>query len=111
MRSVLAALLTVVAFAAHAELESSPTEYYSMGNLMTDASNVKMQIVPRAQVNQICQETSRQLGNAGFSTPVEGCSFWIVYQQKHYCHIIVGDRTNNDILGHEFRHCIQGAFH
>ena len=111
MRFIIAAVLMLVAVQANAALEASPTDFYDVSKLETDTTTVSIHTVPRDNVNAVCNKVSSELGKGRFKTAVEGCAFWEVHNGQSYCHIIVGSRTNNDILGHEFRHCVQGQFH
>lgn len=100
------ALITVLAIVSTSVLAESPTEMWSVrNNLRHSEVQVSIQIVnnPAEQ----CQKESRARGYGGFGMPVQACTFW----QGKNCTIILGQKTNNDILGHEMRHCLQGAFH
>jgi hypothetical protein len=106
MKKALVILLAVVTMNANAQLEKSATEMYSIRNLVTTETQVK--IIRTDDVMKTCDAESKKLGFGGFrGTLMEACSF----HNNKTCTIIVGYRTNNDILGHEFRHCIQGSFH
>ena len=112
MRAIIAAIIVVAwAGSAVAELESGPLDYFDMTHLETTSTTVSVYTVPRKEVNAACNRISVELGRGRFSNPVEGCAFWEKHNNRDYCHIIVGDQSNNDILGHEFRHCVQGQFH
>ena len=106
MKKALAVLLAVVTMNANAQLEKSATDMYSIRDLVTTETQVK--IIRTDNVMQTCEAESKRRGFGGFrGTLMEACSF----HNSKTCTIIVGYRTNNDILGHEFRHCIQGSFH
>lgn len=40
---------------------------------------------------------------------VPACAGWDF--QRHTCTIVTGTTTTHQILGHEVRHCFEGAFH
>ena len=98
-------VLALVATTAHAELERGPKDYYDLTRLMT--SQTQITIRPVDNVQAVCEKESRARGFGGFGTPMEACSFWA----PNTCTIIVPRMSNNDILGHELHHCIQGSFH
>jgi hypothetical protein len=106
MKKALVILLAVVSMNASAQLEKSPTEMYSIRNLMTTETQVK--VIRTDNVVKTCEAESKRRGFGGFrGATMEACSF----HNERTCTIVVGFMTNNDILGHEFRHCIQGSFH
>jgi len=98
-------VLTLVATTAHADLERGPTDFYSLDKLMTTQTTITIRPVDNVQA--VCEKESRARGFGGFGTPMEACSFWA----PNTCTIIVPRRANNDILGHELRHCFVGKFH
>jgi len=106
MRKLLLIILATIIASANAELEKSATEKFSIENLVTTDTQVKL--VRTHNVMQTCELESKRRGLGGFRGAIfEACSF----HTKKDCTIIVGYMTNNDILGHEFRHCVQGSFH
>jgi hypothetical protein len=106
MRKLLSIVLITIITSANAQLEKSATEKYSVESLVTTDTQVK--VIRAINVIQTCELESKQRGMGGFRGAIfEACSFYT----KNECTIIVGYTTNNDILGHEFRHCIQGNFH
>ena len=98
-------LLVLPVSVASAALEKSPTEMYSVAKLITQQTTVT--VIVADNVRKTCQAESHRRNLGGFKHEFEACSFW----NEEKCTIVVGKRTNNDILGHEFRHCIQGHFH
>lgn len=62
-------------------------------------------------VQKACEAESRRRGLGGFKIQVEACSFWGKRLMVDVCHIITEKSTNLDTLGHEMRHCFQGAYH
>ena len=62
---------------------------------------------PVDNVQQECEKESRKRGLGGFGYGVDACSFW----ENNSCTIITPKKTTTTILGHEMRHCLQGAFH
>jgi hypothetical protein len=64
-------------------------------------------IVADSDVQATCEAVSKDRGLGGFGIPVAACSFW----QTKTCLIITGKQTTMHQVGHEIRHCFQGAFH
>lgn len=109
MKSLLVMGSLLLALPLAAEMEKSPMEFYSVKQLMTRKVSVRVRVVRNVQ--QSCEDESHKLQLGGFGYPMEACSFWTNGDGTYACTIIVGEETNNNILGHEFRHCIQGHFH
>lgn len=106
MKKATAILLLSVSTVSYAQLERSPTEMYSLSKVMT--TSTKVNLIRTHNVLKTCELESKRRGFAGFKgLPMEACSFW----DANSCTIVVGYKTNNDILGHELRHCFQGNFH
>jgi hypothetical protein len=100
---VLIATLVLVSTSLLAE---SPTEMWLLRQNMRHTDfNVSIQSVDEPA--EVCQAESRKRGFGGFSVPVQACTFW----EGKNCMIFLGRKINNDIFGHEMRHCLQGAFH
>jgi len=102
-------ILFLSASVAHAGLEKSPTEMYDMTKRMADKVTVKIETVSNIQAT--CESESRRRNFGGFGYGVEACTFWDKGFTGHSCTIFIGKKTNNDILGHELRHCFVGDFH
>ncbi len=67
--------------------------------------------VPVDNVQKACEKESHRRGLGGFGYAVEACSFWTNEITGNRCTIITAKVTNMGTLGHETRHCFQGAFH
>lgn len=106
MKKALAIALSLLTFNASAQLEKSAYEMFSVRqNMMTNTSTITIRSVDN--VREACEAESRKRGNNGFGFALNACAFW----EDKKCTIIVGPKVNNDILGHEVRHCFQGNFH
>ena len=106
MKKSLLILLLVIALNAHAQLEKDAYEMYSIKELQTTQSLVN--IIRAENVIATCEAESKRRGFGGFRGALfEACSF----HNNKTCTIVTGWKTNNDILGHELRHCLQGSFH
>ena len=64
-----------------------------------------------SDIQKACEAESQRRGLGGFKIQVEACSFWGKRLGVDVCHIITEKKTDLDTLGHEMRHCFQGAFH
>jgi hypothetical protein len=102
-------VLALIATAASAEMEKSPTEYWDISNNRNDS--VLVTVNPVDNIQQVCEQQSKRRGYGGFGVNMDACSFWVKRVIGYTCEIYVGKQTNNDILGHEMRHCLQGKFH
>jgi hypothetical protein len=100
------ALIATLVLVSTSVLAESPTEMWSVQKNLRH-TDVKVLIRSVDKPAEVCQAESRKRGFGGFGMPVQACTFW----EGKNCTIILGTKTNNDILGHEMRHCLQGAFH
>jgi hypothetical protein len=103
-------ILALVATSASAELEKGPLEYWDISHNRNDSVSVNINAVD--DVQQTCEKQSKKRGYNGFpGVKMLACSFWTKHIIGYSCDIYVGKMTNNDTLGHEMRHCLQGSFH
>ena len=84
----------------------SPTQMYSIRKNMRH-TEVEVSIVSVDNIGERCQKESIKRGFGGFPYAVSACTFW----KGKKCTIYLGAEVNNDTLGHEMRHCLQGKFH
>ena len=82
-----------------------PHQVFSTSKNITNQTMVTWEAVDNVQA--ACEKGSHKRGYGGFNYPVEACSFWT----KSTCHIITAKKVNFHTVGHEVRHCFQGAFH
>jgi cation transport regulator ChaC len=82
---------------------------YDMSKLKTDQSLIR--IVAVDDVKAACNKLRVNEGLKPFTYNVEACSVWPKDGSFKSCTVYIGKKTNNDILGHEIRHCFQGNFH
>lgn len=69
------------------------------------APNVTVELV--SDVHAICE---RQVGaKAGLGQRYQGCATW--YMAAKRCVVTLGHKPDLTYLGHELRHCFEGAFH
>lgn len=88
----------------------NPHQQFDMTRNMTN--NTKITFVQVNNINAACDKESLSRGLGGFRQSVEACSFW----KKNFfgqdtCYVMTSKTVNFHTLGHEVRHCIQGAFH
>jgi len=96
----------IVVSNAVAALEKGPLDLFSFAKLNKNKTTVEVVAVDNVQ--KYCELESIKRGNGGFrGVPMQACSFWT----HSTCYIVVPKMTNNDMLGHELRHCFQGNFH
>lgn len=105
MKTVMFLISVLIPSLCYSELEKSPTQLYKMNKLITTNSKVTLVVVD--DVKKGCNAESNKRGLGGFKIELDACSFF----NKTECTIVIGKNTNNDILGHEIRHCFQGEFH
>jgi hypothetical protein len=72
---------------------------------VTNQTTVTWLVVDHVQ--HTCERESRKRGFGGFGYGVDACSFWTAST----CTIITSTKPTMHQLGHETRHCFQGAFH
>jgi hypothetical protein len=107
MKILIFFFLSFVANNSNAVLEKDAYEMYSLKNLRTTTTHIS--IIRAKNVMVTCEEESKRRGLGGFRGAIfEACSF---NDTNTTCTIVVGWETNNDILGHEVRHCFAGSFH
>lgn len=76
---------------------------------MTNNSDIEWKQVNNIQAT--CESESKKRGLGGFGFSVEACSFWDIKFFKNHCVIYTTKKVDLETLGHEIRHCFQGAFH
>lgn len=105
---LLALLLVANGAAARDTLEDPHQEFSTSGN-HTDVSTITWQSASNVQAE--CDRQSKRRGFKPFAYSVEACSFWEGSRYGNQCHIVTSKRVNFHTIGHEMRHCFQGAFH
>lgn len=111
MRNLLAAAIAVAAL--HGPVAAARDEAVKpFDTRANQVDKTTMHWVTTHDVQKECEKESRRRGLGGFGYPVEACSFWSNSRTSgNTCMIITSKVTNMGILGHESRHCFQGAFH
>jgi hypothetical protein len=103
-KMALAVTLVFLALNSHGFSED-PKAMFPASKNFTNQTTVRWEAVDNVQA--ACEKGSHRRGYGGFNYPVEACSFW----DKSTCHVITAKKVNFHTLGHEIRHCFQGAFH
>lgn len=87
-------------------------EPFNTNTNMTNSTTITWVSVERDKLQARCNAESRKRGMGGFTTYVEACSFWDSDRNgRSICTIVTYKTTNMHTLGHEVRHCFQGAWH
>ena len=96
---------------ANAKMEKSAYENYSVTeHIMT--TDTKITWKTSNNIQKTCNEINVKINGKPYAYKVDACSIWsrnILGQ--HVCTIITALNTNNDIVGHEIKHCFFGSFH
>ena len=91
--------------ASFAQDWKNPEAKFDARKLMTEKSTVNWRRVD--DVQKTCEAESRKRGFNGFGYRINACSFWV----GDRCDIFTSKTPTTHDLGHEIRHCFQGAFH
>ena len=105
MKKALAVILMFIVGTATADNWKDPEAKFDARKLMTEKTTITWQRVDNVQ--SVCEAESRKRGLGGFGYSVYACAFW----EQNTCTIITSKRPTLHDLGHETRHCFQGAFH
>lgn len=105
----LAFLLLFIPLTVSARMENSPIELWELP-FQAKTVNVTVLVV-EDDINQACNEANKKAGRGYFRQFVAGCAYWSLNKEPRVCLILVSKFTNNDIIGHELRHCLVGTFH
>ena len=99
---VLALLLPSIALANDWR---NPDAAFSTKPNFTNQTTVTWLVVDNVQ--RTCERESHKRGLGGFGYGVDACSFW----HGSTCTIVTSTKPTMHQVGHEIRHCFQGAFH
>lgn len=108
MKKALVILLVVSSFNAFA-YDENPEHYFSTSKNFTNQSLISW--IPVDNVQARCEAESRKRNLGGFGYNIEACSFWERRNGQDICTVITARDTNMHTVGHEIRHCFQGAWH
>jgi hypothetical protein len=105
----LLAIILCTSTICFAQYEKSPYERYDLTYKVSDSIQLRVHTVD--DINQACSNESLRRGFQPYTFKVQACSFWSPSPINNECDIYVPRYSNNDMLGHELHHCIQGSFH
>jgi hypothetical protein len=90
--------------------EDNPVMPFSTAKNIAVQSNIRW--IPVNDVQEACNKESRHRGGSGFKIPVQACSFNDApVNGVNNCIIYTFKNPTMHTLGHETRHCFQGAWH
>lgn len=89
--------------------EDDPRKLFLVEKSFANESLIAWRTV--SNVQEACEAESKKRGNGGFGYSVAACSFWGKSGDYSVCTIITAKSVDLTTLGHETRHCFQGAFH
>jgi hypothetical protein len=109
--------LTLVLVFVTATITGSPAVARDEANipfstLANNRNKMTIEWLVSTNVQRDCEKESHRRGFGGFGIALQACSFW-TYDSigGGNCTIITSKVTTMGTLGHETRHCFQGAFH
>jgi hypothetical protein len=108
-RIFICSAMTTLTSTALAELGKSPYDTFPTKTM--DATMVNISWRPVSNVQLECEAESHKRGHGGFNMALEACAFWKEGSKGRECLIITAKKPNYWTVGHEVRHCFQGAFH
>lgn len=111
MKSVRKYLLLLVlalpSISSFAQDWKNPEAPFDARTVMYEKITLTWRRVDVNDVQKTCEAESRKRGLGGFGYRVYACSFW----EGDRCDIFTSKTPTLHDLGHETRHCFQGAFH
>ena len=63
--------------------------------------------VKAEMIREVCDKESKKKGYRGYPNAVNACAFW----KDDVCTVYTPETTAMHTVGHEMRHCFQGAWH
>lgn len=102
-------LLIILALISNSAIAESPSAMFSTNDNFTNKTTVRWIQVKDIQAE--CDRRKSQLGTGPYAYKVSACSIWskTVFGNDE-CTIITEKNTNMHTIGHELRHCFQGAW-
>lgn len=102
-------LLILIFLPINVVFADNPYANFDVTHNMTNSSSIVWKQTSNIQAT--CDNESRKRNLGGFKIKVEACSFWTTNIFGSSCTIFTKRTTNLETLGHEIRHCFQGAYH
>ena len=98
-----------ILFASVSAYAETPYENFSVDSNITNKVNIEWQYADDIQA--ACDKQRQDNGEKPYTYKVQACSIWYEHKGYNTCVIITKKTLNMWSLGHEIRHCFQGAFH
>lgn len=106
MKKALFTALLAVSVSAMAE---TPFDTFDVSKF--EAFNANVTVRPAKDLQAACNAESVARGKKGFNYKLEACSFRRKEGNSWSCLVIVPERSDYWIIGHEMRHCFDPNFH
>jgi hypothetical protein len=91
--------------------KEAPFEKFDVKKNMTKKTSMTWTGID-TDINDFCQKESKKRGFGGFGYHVDACTFWDQdILGNDVCTVYTPSQVNLVMLGHEVRHCFQGAWH
>lgn len=114
MKTLLCTLIIVAFFSstasageAYGSYVDDPQENFDASSVRYETMTVQWKRVSNENLKHECSNEYVKRGYEPLQNNVNGCTFW----DGTECLIITGTLTTMHTIGHEFRHCFQGAWH
>ena len=106
---LLLALVMLAVGTAHAQwdFDNSGSRVFDMKKNTTNNTTVEVRYVKASEIEAACNAQSRKFGLGGFSNGAMACA----WQWPDKCLMILPEKVDMRTVGHEFMHCLQGAWH
>lgn len=106
---LLSAVIMLAAGTAHAQwdFDNSGSRIFDMKKNETSKTTVEIRYVKASEIQAACDAQSRKYGFNGFPGGALACS----WNWPDKCLMILPEKVDMRTVGHEFMHCLQGAWH
>lgn len=104
-RAIIASFLISLSSVALSADWEDPEHLFNVEKL--NANKITLEWKRVADIQSTCEKESKKRGLGGFGFALKACSFWA----GDSCVLFTGKETSLHSLGHEVRHCFQGAYH
>ena len=106
---LLSALIMLAVSTAHAQwdFDNSGSRIFDMKKNETSKTTVEIRYVKASEIQSACDAQSRKFGFNGFPGGALACS----WNWPDKCLMILPEKVDMRTVGHEFMHCLQGAWH
>lgn len=105
LAAAIVAMITVVNAVASPIIDDDPSKKFD-ATLYTNRK-VTINWITATNVQEACDAEIKKYGKKSFGYTLNACAFW----DGDKCTIITAKTTSMHTLGHETRHCFQGAWH